>query len=137
MLKQGYEMPMYLNSGINVGSLTKELGDSARGMVVVQLMPAVQDASIAVAREYSKLAEATPGTPLTAKGLEGYVAAKILVEGLRRAGKGLTREKFVQALEGTGEIDVGGITAQYTGKEHVGVTYVDLAVIARGGKTLR
>ena len=137
MLKQGYDMPTYMNSGINVGSLTKELGDSARGMAVVQLMPDVNDASIAVAREYKKLAQSVPGKPLTTKGLEGYVAAKILVEGLKRAGKGLTRETFVQALDSLGEIDVGGIPVRYTDKEHTGVTYVDLAVITRGGKTLR
>jgi len=130
-------MPFYLNSGINVGSLTKELGEATRGMAVVQLMPAVNDASVPVAREFKKSAEAKPGTPLTTKGLEGYVAAKILVEGLKRAGKDLTREKFVLALEGVQNFDLGGISAHYSATDHAGIAYVDLAVISRGGQTLR
>src|SRR5712671_5508298 len=129
MLKQGYNMPYYMNSAINVASFTKELGQDARGMAVVQMMPAVNDASVSVAREFRKVAETKPGTPLTSKGLEGFVAAKILVEGLKRAGKDLTREKLVKALEGVHNLDLGGIAARYSETEHLGLTYVDLAVI--------
>lgn len=43
-------------------------------------------------------------------GLEGYVNARILVEGLRRAGRDLTREGFVQALESLRDYPLGGST---------------------------
>ena len=137
MLKQGYSMPLYLNSGINIASLTKELGDSARGMAVVQLMPSINNGNFAVAREFKKVVEGRPGTPMTTKGLEGYVAAKILGEALQRAGKDLTREKFVQALEDFQKFDLGGLTVHYSSTERIGMTYVDLAVISHGGRTLR
>jgi ABC-type branched-subunit amino acid transport system substrate-binding protein len=39
--------------------------------------------------------------------LAGYGAAKILIEALKRAGKGLSREKLVQALEGFYEYQTG------------------------------
>ena len=137
MLKQGYNMPYYMNSAINVGAFTKELGGNAHGVAVVQMMPALNDASVSVAREYKKVALANPAAPQTPKGLEGFVAAKILVEGLKRAGKDLTREKFVQALESIQTLDLGGISARYSATEHTGITYSDLSVISRDGRALR
>jgi ABC-type branched-subunit amino acid transport system substrate-binding protein len=137
VLKQDYQLPLYLNSGANMASLVKELGDGSRGIAVMQTMPAVNDANYAVTREFKKAAASRPGTPLTPKALEGFVSAKILVEGLRRAGKGLTREKLVTALEELQNFDVGGMQVYYSATEHRGLTYADLAVISQAGRTLR
>ena len=40
-------------------------------------------------------------------GLEGYLNARILAEGLKRAGKDITREKFIQAIESIDHYDLG------------------------------
>jgi len=81
----GVQTTFYMNSGINIASLTGELKEGARGIAIVQLMPAVTDAGASIALEYKKVAEGRPGTPVTPKGLEGYVSGKIFAEALRRA----------------------------------------------------
>jgi ABC-type branched-subunit amino acid transport system substrate-binding protein len=127
----------YMNSGINIASLTGELKEGARGIAIVQLMPAVTDAGASIALEYKKVAEGRPGTPVTPKGLEGYVSAKIFSEALRRAGKDLSREAFVRAMESLQSYDLGGVIANYSPTDHNGLTFVDLAVVSRSGGLLR
>lgn len=133
----GTQTTYYMNSGVNIASLTGELKEAARGIAIVQLMPAVTDAGAVIALEYKKLAEGRPGTPLTPKGLEGYVSAKIFVEGVRRAGKDLNSEAFVRAMESMQNYDLGGIIANYSTTDHAGLTFVDLAVVSHSGKLLR
>jgi acyl-CoA hydrolase/ABC-type branched-subunit amino acid transport system substrate-binding protein len=57
----------------------------------------------------------------------GYAAAQLVVEGLRRAGPGLTREGFIDALEGI--VDwTGGLlpTISYSSTDHRGLTALAL-----------
>jgi len=67
--------------------------------------------------------------------LEGYIAAKTFVEGLRRAGTDLTREKFIQTLESFRDVDVGNFRVSFTPTDHNGSKYVGLTIIigAKGG----
>jgi branched-chain amino acid transport system substrate-binding protein len=46
--------------------------------------------------------------------IQGYTTAAILVEGLRRAGKNVTVEKFVDALETLKDFDCGGMLSPMT-----------------------
>jgi len=58
--------------------------------------------------EYARLlARYFPGERPDAVGLEGFINAKVLVEGLRRAGRDLTRENFLGALESIENFSVG------------------------------
>jgi ABC-type branched-subunit amino acid transport system substrate-binding protein len=54
-----------------------------------------------------------------------YHAAKVMIEGLKRAGKNLTRENFVDALETLKNFDSGTMTSTYSASEHCGLTYVN------------
>jgi ABC-type branched-subunit amino acid transport system substrate-binding protein len=69
--------------------------------------------------------------------LEGFIAAKILVEGLKRAGKDLTREKLITALETMSNIDVGGFQVGFSPRNHNASTYVDLTMIGKTGQFVR
>jgi ABC-type branched-subunit amino acid transport system substrate-binding protein len=69
--------------------------------------------------------------------LEAFIAAKVLVEGLRRAGPQATREKLVAALENLGSYDVGGITVSYSPDRRSGSKFVELTVIGRDRRILR
>src|SRR5205085_1228665 len=84
-------------------SLDKE----GRGVQISQVVPFPWDPSIPVVKEYKKLmdeAKAEPGFGT----LEGYIGAKVMVEGLRRAGRKLDRESFIRAMETLNDYDVGG-----------------------------
>ena len=79
-----------------------------------------------------------PASPTTTSArMEGFLTAKVMVEGLRRAGKNLTRERFVDAMEKMQDVDLGGFFVSYSPKNHAGSKFVDLTIIGRDGKFLR
>jgi branched-chain amino acid transport system substrate-binding protein len=69
--------------------------------------------------------------------MEGFVSAKVLVEGLQRAGRNLTREGFVHALESIRKEDLGGLMLTYGPTRHTGSEYVELTIIGKDGRFLR
>jgi ABC-type branched-subunit amino acid transport system substrate-binding protein len=66
--------------------------------------------------------------------MEAYASAKVMVEGLRRAGRNLGREEFVAALETIGTFDLGGVQVRYSPSSHVGSTFVDLVIYNKSGR---
>ena len=60
--------------------------------------------------------------------------AKLLVEGLRRAGRGLTTESLIHAFEGAGELAFGKFSVAYSPQSHSGSKYVELAIIDADGR---
>lgn len=69
--------------------------------------------------------------------LEGFAAAKVLVEGLRRAGAKPSREKLQMALEGIRKLDIGGLEVSYSPEDHTGLDFADLSIIGTDGKFKR
>ena len=65
--------------------------------------------------------------------LEGYIAAKVLVEGLRKAGRNLTHESLVDAMASLGTVDLGGFKVAYTPANHNGSSFVELTIVSKGG----
>jgi len=63
--------------------------------------------------------------------------AKTFVEGLRRTGKDLTREKFIDSMEKMQDVDLGGFFVGFSPKNHAGSKFVDLTIIGRDGKFMR
>ena len=60
-----------------------------------------------------------------------------MVEGIRRAGKNLTREGFIKAMESLDPYDAGGFKVSYGPASHNGSTFVDLTIISRDLKFVR
>ena len=67
----------------------------------------------------------------------GYLDARVLLEGLRAAGPGVTGPGLVQAMEGLNRLDLGGHTYRFSAQNHNGSSYVDIAVIGPGGTYMR
>jgi branched-chain amino acid transport system substrate-binding protein len=118
-----------------VGSqaLSAELGEDGRGVRISQVVPFPWRNALPVATEHAKLV----GKNGNFTTFEGYIAAKIFVEGLHKAGKNLTRESFINGLERAGKIDVGGFDVKFTPDNHNGSDFVDTTVITKDGKFLR
>jgi branched-chain amino acid transport system substrate-binding protein len=68
--------------------------------------------------------------------MEGFLTAKVVVEGLKRTGKDLTREKFIETMEKM-DVDLGGFHVSYSPNNHAGSKFVDLTIIGQEGKFLR
>jgi branched-chain amino acid transport system substrate-binding protein len=122
--------------GVNSGSvpLAAKLGPLAHGMVFAQIVPNPASGKTALAREYQqRLAANLPGTSPSHGSLEGYMTAKALVAALRTAGNPPGRAGLLKGLANF-DLDLGGVTLRYRPGDHVGCTYVDLALVGRDGR---
>jgi ABC-type branched-subunit amino acid transport system substrate-binding protein len=91
----------------------------ASGVIVTQVVPAVAGYSSAVLEYKNALAKYFPGEAPDYVSLEGYVAANVLIQGLKRAGQQLDTEKLIDVLENTRNLDLGlGSSLNYGRAEH-------------------
>ena len=112
--------------------------DKARGVAIAQVMPYPFGTGIAVVKEYQKLmAKYAPGSEFTYASLEEFIGAKVLVEGLRRAGANPTREKVIKALESMTNYDAGGFKVSFSPTNRIGSRFVDITIIGRDGTLKR
>jgi branched-chain amino acid transport system substrate-binding protein len=116
---------------------TKSLGANARGVIVTQVFPYERSITYSLVKEAQELVKAKGQSELSPAMLEGFAAAKVLVEGLRRAGAKPTREKIQAALEGIRKLDIGGLEVSYSPEDHSGLDFADLSIIGTDGKFKR
>lgn len=115
----------------------KLLDKQAQGVIVAQVFPSERALSYGVIREAQAMAKAAGVTDLSPIFLEGYTGAKLLVEGLRRAGPRPTRQGLVKALESMRPYDLGGLVINYGPEDHEGLDFVELSIIGGDGKFKR
>ena len=137
MKKQGSAAQFYNVSFVGSKALADELGKEGVGVAISQVMPFPWGAAVPVVREYQSLMLRAGHKEFTFTTIEGFIAAKVFVEGLRRAGRDLTRERLIAALENMHDVDVGGFYVGFTSASHNASKFVDLTIIARDGKFLR
>jgi ABC-type branched-subunit amino acid transport system substrate-binding protein len=113
----------------------KTLGEHARGVIVSQVLP--QSLSYAMVKEATDMARAQDIAEVSPAMLEGFAAAKVLVEALRRTNGKPARDKIQAALEGMGKFDLGGLEVSYSPKDHTGLDFADLAIITSDGRFRR
>jgi ABC-type branched-subunit amino acid transport system substrate-binding protein len=93
----------------------------ANGVIVTQVVPAVDSYASAILKYKTALAKYFPGVLPDYVSLEGYVAGSLLLEGLKRAGRQLDTEKLVEALETVRDFDMGlGAPISFGPTEHQG-----------------
>ncbi|MBK6393870.1 MAG: ABC transporter substrate-binding protein [Betaproteobacteria bacterium] len=130
--------PMFMAVNSGAAQMARELGPEGRGLVFTQVVPFPWGVAVPVVKEYQQaLAKYAPGTPPSFSGLEGYIGAKVLVAGLRAAGRDLTRVGIQRAMEGLGTVDVGGMLVRYRPGAHAGSTFVDTVIVASDGRFSR
>ncbi len=136
-MKKAGQNPTFWNvSFVGSKALAEELGPEGRGVEISQVVPFPWDISVPVVREYRKLLAEKKGEPGFGT-LEGFIAAKVMVEGLKRAGKRLDRENFLRAMESLSDYDAGGFKVSYGAKSHSGSDFVDLTIISRNETFVR
>ncbi len=136
MKKAGSVASFYTVSFVGSKALADALGDDGHGVTISQVVPFPWSPLTPVVREYLEFARRAQ-VEVNFSTLEGFIAAKVLTEGLRRAGRDLTRDRFIAALESIGNHDFGGFGVSFSPSSHSGSRFVDLAMIGRGGKFVR
>ncbi len=127
--------PYFVNiSFVGSSALAKELGPDGAGVYVTQVVPFPTDDRLSVVTEYRQsLAALDPESVPGFVSLEGYLAGRLVIEGLRLAGLKPTRERFLQALQEAETIDLGGFPLRYGPTDNQGSDRVYLTVIDEGG----
>jgi branched-chain amino acid transport system substrate-binding protein len=131
--------PQFMNvSFVGSKALAAEAGADGRGVGITQVVPFPWNVAAPIVKEYQQLYTAsTKKDDYSFTSLEGFLAAKVLVEGLRRTGTDLTREKFITAMEAMRDVDVGGFLVTFTPTSHSGSRFVELTVIGKDERFLR
>jgi ABC-type branched-subunit amino acid transport system substrate-binding protein len=137
MKKSGSGATFYNVSFVGSKALADALGAEGSGVAISQVVPFPWASSVPVVKEYQTLANKAGYTDYNFSAMEGFLIAKVMVEGLRRAGKNPTREGLVDALERMNDVDLGGFYVTYSPKNHAGSKFVDLTIIGRNGKFMR
>ena len=136
MKKAGSGAIFYNVSFVGSKALADALGNDGVGVAISQVVPFPWARSVPVVKEYQLAAKKAGFADYNFSAMEGYLVAKVVVEGLRRAGRDLTREKFVDVMEKL-DVDLGGFHVSYSPKNHAGSKFVDLTIIGQDGKFLR
>lgn len=130
---------LYNISVVDPAELVKLAGlTNVHGLGISQVVPYPFMTSLPVVRQYQELLKKyAPNETVNYTSFEEFVGAKVLVEGLRRAGPNPTRAKVVKALESMGSYDTGGITVSYSASNRIGSHFVEVTVVSSSGKLMR
>jgi len=133
--KAGFGGTFYNVSFVGTQALADELGRNAMGVVVSQVMPYPYNQGTQLAREYTAAVQRAGGDHKpNYSSMEGYVAARLFVEGLRRAGRAPSRDSLIAGLEAVQSLDLGGFFVGYAGNSHVASRFVDLSMLTDDGR---
>ncbi len=129
--KAGYVGLFHNVSFVGSQALADELGKEGYGVAISQVMPFPFAQNIPIVHDYQVSLKAGSSAPISFTSLEGYVAARVFVEGLKRTGRDLTRDKLIAALETMAYVDFGGFNINFTPTSHNGSSFVELTIIGR------
>jgi ABC-type branched-subunit amino acid transport system substrate-binding protein len=126
-------------SFVGTDELITQAGNDAEGVVITQVVQPYYLTDFKAVTLYRRaLQKYYPGTAANFVSFEGFVDAMVMVEGLKRAGKDLTREGLIRGIESIHALDVGlgpQLKLDYSSKDHKGFDHVVPTVI-RGGRAV-
>ena len=137
-MKKTGRSPVFLTlSNNSSNAFIKNLGEDGWGVAVSQVSPYPFSAAMAISHEFQDVIKGKADVAPSYSSMEGFIAAKVLVEGLRRAGAKPTREKLIAGLESMQRYDMGGIDVTYGPQLRSGTSYLDLTIISKTGRFVR
>lgn len=136
--KAGFGGQFYNVSFVGTQALADELGKDAAGVVISQVMPSPFGTAVGLVNDYQQAlhrldAKAEPNYT----SIEGYVGARVVVDGLRRLNGRLSREGLVAAMESLSGYESRGYRLNFTPTRHVGSNFVELTMLTGDGKIRR
>jgi len=137
-MKKTGQSPLFITlSNNSSNAFIKNLGEDGPGVAISQVSPYPFSATIPVVKEFQDAIGRNKDVAASYASMEGFIASKVLVEGLRRAGPKPTREKLVAALESLNRFDLGGVDVTYGPGNRTGTSYIDVTIISKTGKFIR
>lgn len=129
------ELPGVLMAGLSVTLQGLKLDASTSGMAITTVVPDPDKGRNVLVRAYQAAMRATGVQEFSPATLEAYINARVLIEGLRSAGKDVTPARLRAALAGLRNLDLGGFTVSFPGQApFVGSRYIALGVLGSNGR---
>lgn len=136
--KAGFGGQFYNVSFVGTQALADELGKDAAGVVISQVMPSPFGTAVSLVNEYQQaLRKLDPKAEPNYTSIEGYVAARVIVDGLRRLNGRPTREGLISVLEGLSGYDSRGYRLQFGPGKRAGSSFVELTMLSGDGRVRR
>ncbi|AVQ82527.1 MULTISPECIES: ABC transporter substrate-binding protein [unclassified Variovorax] len=133
--KAGYGGTFFNMSFVGTQALADELGKDAAGVMITQVVPSPYNQANALAREFAEaVRKAGNGASANFSSMEGYLAAKVLVEGLRKAPGKPAHESLIAGLESIDRQQFGGFEVSFSSKNHVASKFVELSMLTGDGR---
>ena len=124
---------LFAHSGADIEQLSKRLAEEQmQGVAIAQVTPSPYKVSIRLSKEFADLVAKSPPleVPVSYAMMEGYIAAKVIVEAVRRQGARPSREGMVAALDGMTSYDLGGYVVGFKAGMRSGSRFVELSIIS-------
>jgi ABC-type branched-subunit amino acid transport system substrate-binding protein len=134
---RGGAAQLFAHSGADIEQLLKRLAEEQmQGVAIAQVTPSPYRVSSRLAKEFSDAVAKSSGmdVPVSYVMMEGYIAARIIVEAVRREGRIPSREGMVAALESFDKFDLGGYVVSYRRGMRSGSRFVELSIVSGAGK---
>jgi branched-chain amino acid transport system substrate-binding protein len=134
-----------LDPGISLVSLSLAQHDTilqiigpklAHGTMLTQVVPDLNSKDLPVAIEHLTLMRKYRDEPPTAASFEGFIAAKTLVEVLRKSGGEMSRAGVLAALKRSPKLNVGGVRFEFVGGNARGANYADIVLLRKDGRLI-
>lgn len=133
--KAGYGGGFYNVSFVGTQALADALGKDGAGVVVSQVVPSPYSGSKPISREFVEAARKTNGAvQINFSSMEGFLAAKIMAEGLRRNGGKTGAEGIISALESINGQPFGGFNVNFSRSEHIASSFVEMSMLTGDGR---
>lgn len=119
---------------INNETLFEFAGKDANGVMLSEVVPHPNDALMPISAEHQRIMKIYRDEPPSHLTLEGFIAAKYLVQAMKKAAKEFTPGQLASVLDADNEIDLGGFFLAYSSENKRGSKLVDVNVISKNGK---
>lgn len=135
-LRKARSFPSFYGMSIVSGEVAaKILGEQVRGLAVAQVMPFPWWKGSPELGAYQQAVAKLPGG-VNYYSLEGWIAAQLMIEGLRRCGRDLTRPRFAAALHGL-KAHIAGLDLDFGAGRQTGSRFVELVQVRADGTFVR
>jgi len=134
--KSGYAGSFMAFSIVGIDPLYAELGKDIGGIVISQVVPSPRPSAIPIVKEYRAAVDNSDQTP-SYEGLEGFIAAKVVGEAVRRAGRAFTTASLQRVMTAMTDYDVGGFRVNLRPGLRDPSRNIDLISISADGRVLR
>jgi ABC-type branched-subunit amino acid transport system substrate-binding protein len=133
LVAMGRIIPTSSLSFVGADQYIAAAGPTSAGVSIAQVVPSPTSAMPAV-RECAQALDAAGVKAMNTTHLEACFGAKVLVEGIRRAKKPVTRASLLESLATLGSYDLGGHKITFANGAQHGSKFVELAMVTREGK---